>query len=244
MKDLIRKCLIIGCLSVLFAIAGYAQTAIKAQVVGIVDGDTVTVLDLKLKRQITIRLAGIDAPEKKQDYGAAAKQKLSDLIFEKKVTILIYKQDRYGRSIGKILLDGRDINLMMVEEGFAWHYKEYENEQSAEDRKLYAAAEINARSAKTALWSLLNSIKPADFRRAAKESSSQSASSAQPSAAPGQSAPGRVVLPVPPTSGMNSGSAESSGATGNGKEKTVHVKGYTRKDGTVVAPYDRSKPNN
>ena len=241
MKDLTKQISVVFALLLFTAIAGFAQTAMKAQVVGVVDGDTITVFDLKTKRQITIRLAGIDAPEKKQDYGAASKQKLSDLIFEKKVTVVIYKEDRYGRSIGVILLDGRDINLLMVEAGFAWHYKEYEKEQSESDRKIYAAAEITARSGKIALWSLPDPVKPSEFRRAAKAQSESNAATA-PTEASSATVPGRVILPVPPTSGINSGSS-SDDAGGSGKDKSVHVKGYTRKDGTVVAPYNRSKPN-
>lgn len=216
----------------------FAQTTVKVKVVGITDGDTITVLDNN-NRQIKIRLAGIDAPESRQDYGYAAKQKLSELIFGRKVTVIIYKEDRYGRSIAKILLNGRDINLAMVEAGMAWHYKEYENEQEIADRKLYADAEIKAREGKIALWSLPNPFKPSEFRRAEKTRSEN------PAPKPPQTSPpeNRIILPVPPTSGVSNGSTTDTGTNENGKEKTVNVKGYTRKDGTVVAPYKRSKPN-
>lgn len=218
-----------------------AQTTIKAKVVGITDGDTVTVLD-KDNRQIKIRLAGIDAPESRQDYGYAAKEKLSDLIFGKKVTVIIYKEDRYGRSVAKILLNGRDVNLAMVEAGMAWHYKEYEKEQETADRKLYADAEVRARGEKSGLWSLPNPVKPADFRRN-KQSDNDSTTSETPQSTPQPQ--NRVILAVPSTSGLNNGSSNSDSAETTGdREKTVEVKGYTRKDGTVVAPYKRSKPNN
>ncbi len=103
------------------------------------DGDTITVLDGNF-RQITIRLAGIDAPEKRQDFGMAAKEFLARMVFEKKVTIEASKTDKYGRTIGKIFLNGKDINLAMIEAGFAWHYNEYKYEQSKDDRQRYAAS--------------------------------------------------------------------------------------------------------
>ena len=84
------------------------------------DGDTITVLD-KTHTQHKIRLAGIDAPEKNQAFGQRAKESLSDLVSSKAVTVETGKTDRYGREVGKVLVDGIDSNLVQVQKGFVWH---------------------------------------------------------------------------------------------------------------------------
>jgi endonuclease YncB( thermonuclease family) len=70
--------------------------------------------------------------------------------------------------VGKIVLDGKDINLEQVRAGMAWHYKFYENEQTPEDRELYAKAEEAARSARRGLWQDPNPVEPYQFRREEK----------------------------------------------------------------------------
>jgi endonuclease YncB( thermonuclease family) len=225
-----------------FAVLTSAQTAkeytLKAQVVGVVDGDTITIMD-KSARQITVRLAGIDAPEKQQDFGDVAKSKLSELIYGKKVTIVVYKQDSEGRSIAKILIDGKDINLLMVELGLAWQYNEFEDEQSESDRQIYAKADKKARDGLYGLWKQSNAVKPSDFRRQEQEKAEAARqSTTQPQIQP------RIILTLPQSDKINSTSSEgSSSSSGNGREKTVNVRGYTKRDGTVVAPHKRSKPN-
>lgn len=109
------------------------------RVVSVADGDTITVLD-DSNTQHKIRLAGIDAPERKQPFGQRSKELLSDLVFGKTVQIEIDKTDRFGRQVGKVLIAGRDANLAIVAAGLAWHYKKYQKEQSASDRLLYSRA--------------------------------------------------------------------------------------------------------
>lgn len=138
---------------------------ITGRVVAIADGDTVTVLD-SFNDQHKIRLAGIDAPEKKQAFGMRSKESLSDLVFDKPVLVETSKKDRYGREVGKILVDGVDANLMQVTRGFAWHYKAYEREQSVNDRRLYDFAESEARVARRGLWRDVDPVPPWDFRKA------------------------------------------------------------------------------
>ncbi len=133
-------------------------------VVGLADGDTVTVLDAQ-KTQHKVRLAGIDAPEKGQPWGQKSKESLSDQVFSRTVTVEWSKRDRYGRLIGKVLVDGQDANLVQVSRGLAWHYKAYEREQSPEDRGRYAAAEIEARNARQGLWSEPAPMPPWDYRK-------------------------------------------------------------------------------
>lgn len=124
---------------------------VDGQVVGVTDGDTITLLDGQ-RTQHKVRLAGIDAPEKAQAFGQRSKEHLSSLVFGRQVKVETAKQDRYGRTVGKVLFDGRDANLAMVVAGLAWHYKKYEGEQSPADRLLYAAAEQEAREARRGLW--------------------------------------------------------------------------------------------
>lgn len=119
--------------------------------VGVSDGDTVTVLD-GLHAQHRIRLAGIDTPEKAQPYGGASKRHLSRMVFGGYVTVEYEKRDRYGRIVGKILKDGRDASLEQLRVGLAWHYKQYQREQSREDRGAYAEVEREAQHAHTGLW--------------------------------------------------------------------------------------------
>ena len=94
------------CLLVALACSANAET-ITGRVVGVADGDTITVLDSD-NVQHKIRLAGIDAPEKKQAFGTRSKESMSDLAFGKALDVETSKRDRYGRQIGKVLVYGRD----------------------------------------------------------------------------------------------------------------------------------------
>ena len=132
-------------------------------VVGVADGDTITVLDADKVRH-KIRLTGIDAPEKKQPFGNRSKQSLSDMVFNKSVTVETGKRDRYGRELGKVLAGGKDANLEQVRAGFAWHYKAYERTQSATDRQAYADAENEAKAAKRGLWVDADPTPPWEWR--------------------------------------------------------------------------------
>ena len=149
-------------LALLFTFAVNAET-ITGQVVGVTDGDTITVLDAD-KIQHKIRLAGIDAPEKKQAFGNRSKESLSDMVFDKTVNVETEKRDRYGRQIGKVLVNGQDVNLVQVERGMAWFYRQYQREQSPNDRKLYEAAEDAAKAGKRGLWRDVEPVPPWDFR--------------------------------------------------------------------------------
>lgn len=155
----------------LASISAYAKT-ITGRVVGVSDGDTITLLDAS-NIQTKIRLAGIDAPEKKQPFGQRSKANLSSLIYNKNVTIEWQKTDRYGRTLGKIIVGDQDANLAQVRNGFAWHYKAYEREQSSTDRTTYASAEIDARSKHLGLWQDANPIPPWDYRHGTGQASTE-----------------------------------------------------------------------
>jgi endonuclease YncB( thermonuclease family) len=153
--------LLLTILALVFSFPAWGD--ITGYVVGVADGDTITVLDAD-KVQHKIRLTGIDAPEKKQPFGNRSKQSLSDMVFNKTVTVETDKRDRYGRELGKVLAGSKDVNLEQVRTGFAWHYKAYERTQSATDRQAYADAENEAKAAKRGLWVDVDPTPPWEWR--------------------------------------------------------------------------------
>jgi len=137
-------------------------TASGDKVVAIKDGDTIELL--RNGQTITVRLYGVDSPEKTQDFGQRAKQFTSDLAFGKTVRLIEHNKDRYGRTVGTIILpDGRNLNEELVSNGFAWHYKDY-----SKDVKL-ANLEADARRFKRGLWAASNPVAPWDFRKNERE---------------------------------------------------------------------------
>jgi endonuclease YncB( thermonuclease family) len=177
--------------------------------VGVADGDTITVLGAA-NQQTRVRLQGIDAPESRQAFGQVSKQNLSGLIFNKPVVIEYEKTDRYGRTLGKVLAGGRDVNLEQVKAGLAWHYKYYQDEQAPDDRRLYADAETEARTARQGLWADPAPIPPWDFRRGKRGRAEED----EPTAG------GIVPAPTPAT--RRPTERQATGAT-EPKEETVYV---------------------
>jgi endonuclease YncB( thermonuclease family) len=136
----------------------------SAKVVGITDGDTITVLAAS-NQQFVVRLSGIDAPELEQPYGAASEKHLADLIAGKQVNLDCGPEESYGRKVCKVLLrNGEDVDLDLVKAGLAWHYKQYAYAQTPADRQAYAAAEDAAREAHIGLWADPHPVQPQDFR--------------------------------------------------------------------------------
>lgn len=138
---------------------------LQGRVVGVADGDTITVLDAS-NTQYKIRLAGIDAPEKQQPFGQVSKKSLSDLVYDKTVQVDWSKTDRYGRVVGKVLINDLDANLEQVKRGLAWHYSKYKKEQPFEDRLTYLHAQRDAKVAKLGLWVEPHHVAPWDWRKA------------------------------------------------------------------------------
>lgn len=134
------------------------------RVVAVEDGDTIVVAD-DGNGTYKIRLQGIDAPEGVQPFGDRSGQSLSEMVFGKQVEIEWSKRDRYRRLVGKVLREGNDVSLQQIKVGMAWHYKFYQNEQSGNDRELYATAENKARTERLGLWSDENPLPPWQFRR-------------------------------------------------------------------------------
>ncbi len=149
----------------LLAVCGGIASAelLTGTVTSVYDGDTITLLtDAGTKK---IRLAGIDAPEIKQPYGPDSRDALRQDVLKQLVTVDTTKQDKYGRSVGKVLIDGEDINLKQVTRGLAWVYTDYIKELSAEDRELYKAAEKTANDDHIGLWLDDQPVAPWKYRR-------------------------------------------------------------------------------
>jgi endonuclease YncB( thermonuclease family) len=163
------QALLLLALSITSSSAWQVKT-ITGKVVGVADGDTITMLDAT-NRQHRVRFQGIDAPESNQAFGQRSKQSLSEMVFGKPVIVQYDKTDKYGRTVGKVLVEGRDINLEQLRAGMAWFYRYYEKELNKEDRLAYAAAEADARTTRKGLWQDPAPVAPWDFRHPGKETS-------------------------------------------------------------------------
>ncbi len=136
----------------LLASLGHAgQLELEGEIVAVHDGDTVMLLDAG-RAQHRVRLAGIDAPEHGQPFGATAKDALARLVHGRRVAARCHKRDRYGREVCSLFVEARDVGLEQIRNGLAWWYREYAREQTVADRASYAAAEAEARSAGRGLW--------------------------------------------------------------------------------------------
>lgn len=139
----------LAALAALMLLATQAASAVEiaGRVVGISDGDTLTVLD-GAQRQVRVRLAAIDTPESGQPYGDRARQALSDLAFGKAVRIVVVDTDRYGRTVGRVHEGAVDVNAEMVRRGAAWVFRRYSDDPAL------LRLEAEARAAKRGLWAL------------------------------------------------------------------------------------------
>ncbi len=128
-------------------------------VVEVTDGDTLILLTSDWN-EYAIRLYGIDAPEYNQPHGSVASSALARLVDDKEVKVTIEDIDNYNRPVGKVTLDGDDINLAMVKDGHAWWYRQY-----AKSNLALADAEQNARKQDAGLWVDNNPVPPWIWRR-------------------------------------------------------------------------------
>jgi micrococcal nuclease len=143
------------------------------KVIGVKDGDTIVLL--QNNQSVTVRLYGVDCPEKNQDFGTQAKNFTSELAFGKYVKLNAKGNDRYNRTIGEIILpDGRSLNKELVANGFAWYYRAY-----AKDPQL-GYLENDAKRLEKGLWSQPNPTPPWDFRKNKRENSSKIQQKSQP----------------------------------------------------------------
>lgn len=134
---------------------------LRGKVVRIADGDTITVL-CPSNIQTKVRLVRIDAPEKKQAFGEVSRKHLASMIAGKDVRLEWQSRDKYGRILGEVYAGTTNVNLRMVADGLAWHYRNFDN--TAE----YAQAEKEARAKKIGLWKDKEPIAPWEFRKQQK----------------------------------------------------------------------------
>ena len=131
-------------------------------VIAVHDGDTITMKNESGQKKI--RLAGIDAPELNQPYGVESREALKGAVIDRQVQIETTKADKYGRVVGKVVLDGQDINLKQVQTGVAWVYREYLRELSKLDKFLYLEAEEQSKAVGAGLWKEISPIQPREWR--------------------------------------------------------------------------------
>lgn len=136
-----------------------SKQTVRGRVVYVADGDTLTILETGTQQQRKVRLHGIDAPERSQDFGDRGRQALSGKVANRDVAVEIIELDPYGRTVGEVYVGDRWINEEIVREGFAWHYKHF-----SRDPKL-ATAEREARQKKAGLWSGPTPMAPWEYRR-------------------------------------------------------------------------------
>lgn len=137
--------------------------AFADEVIGITDGDTLTVLHER--KPLKIRLGNIDAPEKKQAFGEKSKQSLSEMCFSKNATYVVQSIDRYGRTVAVVKCAGVEVNRVQVERGFAWVYEQYNKDASLRD------LQATAKAKRIGLWADASPTPPWSFRHNKGESS-------------------------------------------------------------------------
>ena len=136
---------------------GTANADFTGEVVGVTDGDTVTVL--RDREPVKVRLTEIDAPERKQPFGQRSRQHLADLVFRKEVLVVEHGKDRYGRTLGRLKLGAVDANEEQIRSGMAWVYDKY-----VVDRSLYGLQD-EAKRARRGLWADPEPVPPREWRR-------------------------------------------------------------------------------
>lgn len=148
-----------------FPVLSFGAQSFDGKVVGISDGDTITVLTDE-KRQVKIRLYGVDCPESKQAYGTRARQLTSDQVFGKHVHVEVMDVDRYGRTVGIVSApDGTTLNRELLENGMAWLYTDYCKAPVCGEWK---QVELSARQAKIGLWTDKSPTPPWEYRKAGR----------------------------------------------------------------------------
>ena len=147
-------------LLVMFALTGFStlvsSETLEGRVISIVDGDTLTLQTADQNHRV--RLSEIDTPERDQPWGSEAKAALVFKVENALVKVTVVDTDRYGRKVGKIWLDGRDINRELVREGHAWVYERYLSDKTLRhDQKL-------AKSEHQGLWGSTDPEPPWQWR--------------------------------------------------------------------------------
>ena len=154
MKSLTRLLLLLLCFTVY-------SNELTGKVVHISDGDTITVLD-QTRTSYKIRLYGIDAPESRQPFGNVSKKHLGGLLGGGTVRVEWKSKDKYGRIVGTVFVGDLNVNLKMVQDGMAWHFKKYDSS------KVFADAETTAKEKHLGLWKDKTPVPPWEYRKQKK----------------------------------------------------------------------------
>ena len=151
------------CLVGLVASSHAGTHQIEGRIVGIADGDTITLLDAD-NHQHKTRLDGIDAPESGQPFGRISKQHLADLVFNREAVADCSKTDRYRREVCRVLVGGADAGLEQIRAGMAWFFRRYAKELPPDRRQQYADMEAQAKGERRGLWTDAEPVPPWDWR--------------------------------------------------------------------------------
>lgn len=164
--------------------AGSARADFTGRVVGVADGDTLTVL--VGARQVRVRLWGIDAPERGQPWSSRSRDALAARAMHRDALVGTRGTDGYGRTLARVAVDGVDLGEAQVRDGMAWVYRRY-----TKDRPMIAI-EDEARAARRGLWSLPDPEPPWAWRAREARTSDASPSSQRGAtkASPSGSLPG------------------------------------------------------
>lgn len=138
-----------------------APDDLVGKVVSVQDGDTLTVLVEGCRPQ-KVRLAEIDAPEKKQPFNQVAKKALAAMCADVRAVVKVQTYDRYGRAVGRVFCEGVDTSREMIARGLAWRFVAYSTDESLVE------IEAEARAARRGLWSEANPTPPWEWRRGAR----------------------------------------------------------------------------
>lgn len=161
MKPLRPSAFLLALITVVaLATISVAADPVPAKVVGVSDGDTITVV--MDGQQTKIRLWGIDAPEKGQDFGQAATDAIKQLTAGRAVTVQAVDRDRYGRTVAMVYADGISVNEAMIREGAAWVFTKYCTKPICSQWNQFQQA---AQAAGIGLWRNKAPVPPWEWRR-------------------------------------------------------------------------------
>jgi micrococcal nuclease len=205
-----------------------SAAAINGKVVEVNDGDEITISNLN--RQVRIKLLAIDAPELTQAFGAAAKQHLFDLVYDKYVSVEYQGVGQHSILIGRVVQNGNDICAQMVRDGAAWVDPVNQNLLTEEQRQIYSQSEQAARSEKRGLWQPGNAIAPWEFVKAEELKKSNTPTSTRAVSAVGP------PIHVKPLSEL-----DSMGLLRTGSSQSASVPDWA--DGSMVRNWQRFQPS-
>jgi endonuclease YncB( thermonuclease family) len=138
----------------------------SVKVAKVFDGDTFEFL--QDGRAYSVRLSGIDAPERTQEFADQARKALKTWTEGQAVRIEVLKIDTYKRLVCRVIVESGqysgDVSLRLLDQGLAWHFKRYVKDQAPDDQQRYALAESKARAANLGLWATPQALAPWTFR--------------------------------------------------------------------------------